>query len=578
MTLFGRLWLAFAVVLCTSTIVEALDALPAWLRDGQCQPIDSVTLCGRVGYNDTLLPNKFGHSNQREAGLEINQYVPLIQQDCAVELRFFLCATYLPSCLRYPVTNRVTSVAPCKEMCERVRAGCEGIVVEWGFSWPAALGCNGLPSQHDAESICFSNFTGNFSDASTSGNGNGTKPNGNGVSHPNQNQDQDQGPHSACYWLFKNTSAGKDPWWCIDCEYDKDIGSTGSEDRGFYFKKSEQAFARAWLGFWSVICFISTAFTVLTFLLDRTRYAYPERPIIYLSVCYMTYALGFIIRLGAGDKQIACWKDDSVGVEVLINEDANYAGCTVIFMMLYFSFMAASVWWVILTLTWFLAAGMKWGNEAIEGYALYYHLAAWLIPLIKTIIILVMQKVDGDELSRVCFVGAQDSEALAGFVIAPLCIYLILGTTFIISGFTALFRIREVIKHDRRRSDKLEKLMIRIGVFSVLYTVPATIVVGCYFYEYFTREIWTTYSKVDYTNIVSGLGTISQCQDTEATCQRASAPVFYVKFLMSLIVGVTAGVWSWSGKTVSSWKNFITHILRLEYHHSSTNSSSETTV
>jgi hypothetical protein len=432
------------------------------------------------------------------------------------------------------------------------------------------LSCDGLPSQRE-DPICFSNYTGNFSDPS---NGDRGSQGGNG-----DDGDHDTGPHSACYWLFKNTSAGKDPWWCIDCDYDKDIGEARSDKRGFYFKESEIAFARAWLGFWSVVCFISTFLTVLTFLLDRTRYAYPERPIIYLSVCYMIYALGFIIRLGAGDKEIACWKDDSIGVEVLIHEDANYAGCTIIFMMLYFSFMAASVWWVILTLTWFLAAGMKWGNEAIEGYALYYHLAAWLIPLIKTIIVLVMQKVDGDELSRVCFVGSQDSEALAGFVIAPLCIYLILGTTFIISGFTALFRIREVIKHDRRRSDKLEKLMIRIGVFSVLYTVPATIVVGCYFYEYFTRDIWTTYSDVDYASIVSGLGTIPQCQNNEATCQRASAAVFYVKFLMSLIVGVTSSVWIWSSKTITSWKTFITvHVLRMEPRHSSTNSSSETTV
>ena len=33
------------------------------------------------------------------------------------------------------------------------------------------------------------------------------------------------------------------------------------------------------------------------------------------------------------------------------------------------------------------------------------------------------------------------------------------------------------------KTEKYEKLMIRIGVFSVLYTVPAVFVIACYFYE-----------------------------------------------------------------------------------------------
>jgi hypothetical protein len=35
-------------------------------------------------------------------------------------------------------------------------------------------------------------------------------------------------------------------------------------------------------------------------------------------------------------------------------------------MTLYFFGMASSVWWVVLTFTWLLAAGFKWGAEAIE--------------------------------------------------------------------------------------------------------------------------------------------------------------------------------------------------------------------
>lgn len=83
--------------------------------------------------------------------------------------------------------------------------------------------------------------------------------------------------------------------------------------------------------------------------------------------------------------------------------------------------------WVILTLTWFLAAGLKWGHEAIEMHSSYFHIAAWAIPAVKTIVILIMRLVDADDLTGLCYVGNQQQEALIGFVVAPLATYLLLG-------------------------------------------------------------------------------------------------------------------------------------------------------
>jgi len=51
---------------------------------------------------------------------------------------------------------------------------------------------------------------------------------------------------------------------------------------------------------------------------------------------------------------------------------------------------------VILTITWFLAAVPKWGSEAIEKKALLFHASAWGIPGTLTIILLVMNKIEGD--------------------------------------------------------------------------------------------------------------------------------------------------------------------------------------
>ena len=57
--------------------------------------------------------------------------------------------------------------------------------------------------------------------------------------------------------------------------------------------------------------------------------------------------------------------------------------------------MAASIWWVVLTLSWFLIAGLKWSNEAVENYAAWFHVAAWAVPAVKTIVILATENVEG---------------------------------------------------------------------------------------------------------------------------------------------------------------------------------------
>ncbi|KAL0962251.1 hypothetical protein UPYG_G00337640 [Umbra pygmaea] len=194
---------------------------------------------------------------------------------------------------------------------------------------------------------------------------------------------------------------------------------------------------------------------------------------------------------------------------------------------------------------------MKWGHEAIEANSQYFHLAAWAVPAIKTITILSVGQVDGDVLSGVCYVGINNVDALRGFVLAPLVIYLFLGTSFLLAGFVSLFRIRTIMKHDGTKTEKLEKLMVRIGIFSVLYTVPATIVIACLFYEQGFKEQWDR-------SWVSRM-----CKNYAVPCPRHHPPqiapdftVFMIKYLMMLVVGITSGFWIWSSKTLNSWRRF----------------------
>lgn len=160
----------------------------------------------------------------------------------------------------------------------------------------------------------------------------------------------------------------------------------------------------------------------------------------------------------------------------------------------------------------------------------------------------------GDILSGVCFVGQLDTHSLGVFLILPLCIYLSIGALFLLAGFVSLFRIRTVMKTDGKRTDKLERLMMRIGFFSGLFILPALGFLGCLFYEYYNFDEWMIQWHRDI------------CKPFSIPCPQMrqdgleSRPIFQIymaKYLCSMLVGVTSSVWLYSGKTMVSWRNFV---------------------
>ncbi|KER27267.1 hypothetical protein T265_05670 [Opisthorchis viverrini] len=323
---------------------------------------------------------------------------------------------------------------------------------------------------------------------------------------------------------------------------------------------SSRRFSRLWIGLWSCLCAASTLFTVLTFLIDMPRFQYPERPIIFLSACYLVVALTYVAGFILNDK------------------------------------MASAIWWVVLTITWYLAARCHWAHEAISRNAQYLHFAAWAVPAAKTIGILALGKVDGDPLSGVCFTGLTDPVILRIFLIAPLCLYLVIGTGFLFAGFVSLFKIRTIIKTGGSKTDDLEKLIMRIGVFSLLYIIPAIVVIACYFHESRMSEKWmltwyttevcrmvdpyqltdsvcpTHLRRLVETNgaarlrqVTAGQGSANSGEAILAKWSAMDKPefeLFMIKYLMTLIVGITSGIWIWSGKTLLSWQRFFSRLCR----------------
>lgn len=318
-----------------------------------------------------------------------------------------------------------------------------------------------------------------------------------------------------------------------------------------YFTESSKNFAKGWIATWATICFVSTLITLLTFLIDRSRFGYPWRPIVYLALCYNIHSFGYYLSLLIGIDHDAVICPNNKIVRTRSSWSWQHTPCILVFIFLYSSMMAFTLWWLVLTFNWFLSTALKWSNEATARLAPFYHALAWSFPVLMTIILLSTRLPSADELTGTCFIVRDDTDAsfvaLLLAVILPLCLILVTGCVLIVIGFVDVLKIRSFVKQSGRETGDLEKLMIRIGVFVVIYIVPALIVISAYIYELDSRPNWQR---------------VSQPKDNCPSCSKPNVPVFMARVFFQLIVGILSGCWIWTRKTVESWKIFFRRLMR----------------
>ncbi|OAF70082.1 Frizzled-1 [Intoshia linei] len=494
----------------------------------KCEDL-TVRTCKDMPYNRTLFPNFLDQTTQMAAENELSLYRVAIESECSKHIKKFLCLIYVPVC-----AASGKPVKPCRSFCEKVKKDCRVLADAAEFKWPPVLRCDKFPESE----MCVPNS----------------------IDDTYQNYDFPNTDVTTDYEKTYNPELFR-----LQCpnhllvenfDYELKVDNIVFKSCGMacvsFFSEKQQKFAWYWIGIWSTLCVVSSLFTLITFMLDTSRFRYPERPIVYLCSCYIFVGIAYVVGFAVG-KGISCIDlENELDIRSsVIVQGTKREACTIIFMLSYYFSMASSIWWVILSLTWFLSAYLKWGHEAIEAHSRYFHLVAWAIPAIQTIAILAMGKVEGDVLSGTCFTGIHDMGAKNAFVLIPLVIYLAIGTSFLVAGFISLVRIRSFVRGRGTSIDKLEKLIVRIGIFSVLYTVPATIVIACQFYTQQHHEQW----------MLAWVANLCQKYEIEncpiikpESTAHPDFTVFMVQYLMMLIVGVTSSCWLWSNKTIKSWR------------------------
>jgi hypothetical protein len=168
-----------------------------------------------------------------------------------------------------------------------------------------------------------------------------------------------------------------------------------------------------WLGVLAVLCLASTAFALLTFLLDTDRFLYPEkyafpilsspyylysRCVIFLNLSYLLLSLGYLVRLAAGPEGVACSGPlpGSPGqpLRLLVREGiAPTPTCTLVFLLLYFASLSAAMWWGLTTLSWAVLVLGGLQPRALEPRSPLLHCLGWGLPAAVATAALVMHQV-----------------------------------------------------------------------------------------------------------------------------------------------------------------------------------------
>lgn len=221
-------------------------------------------------------------------------------------------------------------------------------------------------------------------------------------------------------------------------------------------------------------CLTLTGLTIATFLSDIHRFKYPGRCIVFLCACYLLVSSGYLLRSPIDTSSDAHDSFEELAtsspnlspsmsaLQTILDQQqqpfycyqnlARYPGsgtvqlrCLATFFLTYTFMMAANVWWIIFAIVSFMSS-LGWAQESLSSYSQCFHLTAWLVPLIISIVILATEAIDADIQLAMCSVGNLDLGNLQAYIIIPQIAALAIGFLFVSTQFVSLIRRRNLIR------------------------------------------------------------------------------------------------------------------------------------
>lgn len=492
----------FAILLVTGFVSTGglsprdSDFEPVW----KCVPI-KLDFCKDIVYNMTIemtstKPNPYTDKNsQQESDSILKTFKFLLESGCSKNLRLLLCSIYLPYC----DVKHLKGIRACRPMCEDVKSNCLKFLEDAGYPWPAVLNCNKLPAKNQPASegtkevFCLPGDQPVHSKIKTT--------------RLPKTKTKTLIPDSNIYTVSKDSNTDRSSTdevlskekYCkirysrnmknyIFVEKIQSCALECMKDGLFTIK--EKQLTEHWLTALALICGILCFAALLCALVNYNETTFPERAIVFIALCYCFYSLSYVIRIVHSREGVTCQEEK--GRSYLLVDGSDNRSCAATFLLAYCFSMVQNIWWVVLCLTWFLSAGMKWTPKAIHTKNRIFHALAWGIPCLMTVIVLVWRKIDVNELTGICSIGNryENLRALRWLVLGPIFVFLIMAIMFLLFGLICICQFSLQNEDGLENRVKVHHLFLPVGSHAALQTLFTTLILASYFYEHANKGSW----------------------------------------------------------------------------------------
>ncbi|KAJ8688141.1 hypothetical protein QAD02_023936 [Eretmocerus hayati] len=216
--------------------------------------------------------------------------------------------------------------------------------------------------------------------------------------------------------------------------------------------------------------------------------------------------LAFNFDLG----DVNCREDVALGVSESSGESLF---CRVVFVSVYYSTMAAIVWFVILTHRWYKSAqSFKKMPSSIKHYELFL---PWCLPMIPTVAVMAMKETDGNYVRGICLARFNNPIVGVWFVLVPILLGIFIGGYFLRKGLTApIYRRRNSQKFISEEAFATIQNNIRqTGLFLIISLISVIITFGCYIYDFIHSWEWKqSFEDFIMCSITSKYSSTSDCK------------------------------------------------------------------
>ena len=300
---------------------------------------------------------------------------------------------------------------------------------------------------------------------------------------------------------------------------------------------------------------------------------YPGAIIFYMCACWALCFVAFLMQFTVASKEELVCSGDGTRYTGGASEGSQNPICNINFFMLYYAFISNCIWFVILSYCWHIkfaeqSRSSKRSEEVFSKKNAYFHMSAWLIPLILCITVIALDLVEGKDLIGVCFVSTSRPWAMIIAVLCPIAISLCVSVFYTYKPIVNLYKTyRRVTSKsapgENSNYDSAVHQAFRIGGFLAFHYAFCI-----YVFSYLIYYMWSqdTYAKALYDYVVCrAKHSVDGEHSVHAECEvkeRPNATFFLLLLLLSFFSSLAVVSWKMSAQSWATWKEFLNKIFR----------------